>query len=289
MTDLSKMLKKDLIIMIEKVEAENQNLVHQNKTTTTELTEFANINDTLETKNKDQAAEIVELKSELTAHLKNADKSIQHTKGLEAENKNQAAEIRVFKTEALKMKVEIKTLADRLNAKRKAIETSGKALGKYPIRKNRNTKPRKNDPIEDTSCSSAESESESGSNSDTSFDQELPKSKDLARRARKIINSDSSSAESDEIIKVPKAILLTARKSVGSKKTATLHAFSTTKAAKTANVPGSSKLTHNPRPSNAKIPRPAAPVKLLSFYTSFLKRKSKNELIEMIEMQCFKL
>jgi len=266
MTDLSKMLKKDLIIIIEKLKAENQNMIDQNK-----------VLDKSENSPETEPVESVEFIKKL--YSKKIDELL-------VKNEDQADEIQEFTSEVTELKIEIKTLTDRLNAKRKSIEKSGKASGKYPVRKSRNTKPRKTDPIEDTSCSSElESEPESDSNSDTSFDQELPKSKDLARRARKIINSDSSSAESDDIIKVPKAILHAARKSIGSKKkTATLHAFSTTKAAKTS----SSKLTNNPRP-NAKIPKPAAPPKMLSFYTSFLKRKSKNELIAMIEMQCFKL
>lgn len=256
MADLLKMLKKDLIIVIDQLKSENQKMVDEQKI--------------LEQNKTIAKTEPVE--------------SIEFTKiieELEAKNKGQAAEIQEFKSEVTELKEEIKTLTDRLNAKRKSIENSEKTSDKYLVRRSRNTKPRKTDPIEDTSCSS---ESESDSNYDTSFDQELPKSKDLARTARKIINFDSSSAESDDIIKVPKAILLASRKSNGSKKTATMHAFSTAKSSKSI----SSKLTNNPRP-NAKIPKPAAPPKMMSFYTSFLKRKSKNELIEMIEMQCFKL
>ena len=60
--------------------------------------------------------------------------SIEFTKiieELEAKNKGQAAEIQEFKSEVTELKEEIKTLIDRLNAKRKSIENSEKTSDKY--------------------------------------------------------------------------------------------------------------------------------------------------------------
>lgn len=106
MADLLKMLKKDLIIVIDQLKSENQKMVDEQKI--------------LEQNKTIAKTEPVE--------------SIEFTKiieELEAKNKGQAAEIQEFKSEVTELKEEIKTLIDRLNAKRKSIENSEKTSDKY--------------------------------------------------------------------------------------------------------------------------------------------------------------
>jgi len=191
---------------------------------------------------------------------------------VEKREKDNAAVIKIrHQLEVSKLKDELKTLTDRLDAKRKSLENSRETVSKYPARKARNTENRK---VVD---SSTQSESESVQ---ANVDQELPRSK------KTTINKnpnflDSSDSDDDAIIRVPNVILQAARKT-SSKQTATMHSFSASKAAKDA----SKKSTNN---TNAKIPRSATPDKLLSFHTSFLKRASKTDLATMIEKQCVKL
>lgn len=187
--------------------------------------------------------------------------------------KDNAAVIKIrHQLEVSKLKDELKTLTDRLDAKRKSLENSSETVSKYPARKARNTENRK---VVD---SSTQSESESVQ---ANVDQELPRSKKTTINKNPNCLDSSDSDDDDAIIRVPNVILQAARKT-SSKQTATMHSFSASKAAKDA----SKKSTNN---TNAKIPRSATPDKLLSFHTSFLKRASKTDLATIIEKQCVKL
>jgi hypothetical protein len=242
MADLSKMAKKDLITMVEKLKAENQALIDERNQAEKHQADFDKVQQ-----------ECSDLDVALTGEL------MKNIEVIEKREKHNAAVVKIrHSLEVSKLKDELKTLTDRLDAKRKSLENSGETISKYPARKARNTGTKK---VVD---SSTESESES------SFE------------AHQNPNSlDTSDSDDDAIIRVPNAILQASRKKT-TKQTATMHSFSASKAAKDA----SKTSTNNP---NAKIPRSATPEKMLSFHTSFLKRASKSDLATMVEKQCLKL
>jgi DNA repair exonuclease SbcCD ATPase subunit len=246
-----------LVAMVEKLEAENQTLAKKNKAPeetkdTTELEPVKNTGD-LEVAKEELInkvnQELSELEGKYSDLLKTTEEKDSKIKTLEDKVETLQVTQNNYESKVKEQKEEIKNLNDRLDAKRKALESSTSKPNGMP-RKARKA----NAPVD----SSSESES-----NDDSFD---PKSKRTNQK-----NLDSS--DTDEMIKIPKTKAKAPRKNPGKKSTA---------------VPATLKNTANPRP-DAKIPIGSTPEKLLTYHTSFLKRQSKGAIAELIEMQCYKL